>query len=141
MSNKINMAFFNAYIELDKVCEQSLGVKRGGINTYINNLVEMRFAPGRSDVLPRLLQYRKIRNVIAHEENAFSEVTEVTKKDVQWLNRFAKTVSRKKDPVSVYIRKSRRYSVWRKIRVIFLAVVVLAIIGGIVFALKSLGII
>lgn len=139
MSNKVNTAFFNAYIELDKACEQSLGVKRGGINTYINNLVELRFAPGRSDVLPKLIQYRKIRNIIAHEENAMSRLGDVTKKDVQWLNRFAKTVSRGKDPVSVYNRKSRRYSLWRKLRFVIFAVLILAVLGAVAFVFNKLG--
>ena len=141
MSNKINMAFFNAYIELDKACEQSLGVKRGGVNTYINRLVELRFAPGRSEILPRLLNYRKIRNVIAHEENAFSDVNEVTKKDVQWLNRFAKSVLRKRDPVSQYSRRARRYAIWRKIRFVLFALILLMAAGAIIFGLKFFNII
>ena len=139
--SKINMSFFNAYIELDRVCEQSLGVKRGGVSTYINRLVELRFAPGRSEVLPKLLKYRKIRNIIAHEENAFSDVTEITKNDVKWLNRFAKSVSRKRDPVSVYNRRARRYAIWKKVRFLFFAILILLGVAGIVFALKTFSII
>lgn len=141
MSNKINMSFFNAYIELDKICAQSLGVKRGGVNTYINRLVELRFAPGRNDVLPRLLNYRKLRNIIAHEENSFVEVKEITKKDVQWINRFAKSVARKRDPVSKYNRKARRYSIWKKVKFVLIALLTLAVAGAIILALKSFGII
>ena len=141
MSNKINMSFFNAYIELDKICAQSLGVKKGGVTTYINRLVELRFAPGRNDVLPKLLNYRKLRNIIAHEEGSFSDVKEITKKDVQWLNRFAKSVARKRDPVSQYNRKARRYALWKKLRFIFFAIIILAVAGAIIFALKSIGLI
>jgi hypothetical protein len=141
MSNKINMTFFNAYIELDKVCAQSLGVNKGGVTTYINRLVELRLAPGRNDVLPKLLAYRKIRNIIAHEENAFAVVNDVTKKDVQWLNRFAKSVARKRDPVSQYNRKAHRYSIWKKVRLIFFALLILLVASAVVLGLKTIGII
>lgn len=141
MSNKINMSFFNAYIELDKICAQSLGVTRGGINTYINRLVELRFAPRRNDVLPKLLNYRKKRNIIAHEENSFAEVKDITKKDVQWLNRFAKSVARKRDPVSQYNRKAHRYSIWKRVRLIFFALLILLVASAVVLGLKTIGII
>ena len=69
--NKINMSFFNAYLELDKICAQRLEINRGGVSAYIGRLVELRFAPNRSEVLPRLLKYRKLRNRYFYEDDNF----------------------------------------------------------------------
>ena len=77
MSSKINMSFFKAYIELDKACAEKLGVEKNGVSAYINSLVEFRFAPDRSEVLPKLIKYRKARNIIAHEDGAFDKLDEL----------------------------------------------------------------
>lgn len=139
--SKINMLFFNAYLELDKVCAQMLDIKRGGVSAYINRLVELRFAPDRNEVLPKLLRYRKLRNVIAHEENAFADLSEITRADVKWLNRFAKSVTRRLDPVSRYERRAKVFSVWKKIR---LALIILGVAGVVAvgyFLLRFIGVI
>ena len=127
MSSKINMSFFKAYIELDKVCADRLGVERNGVSAYINSLVELRFAPERSEVLPRLIKYRKARNIIAHEDGAIDQLDELTKDDIKWLNRFAKSVSHKRDPISRYERKARRYSIWKKVKVVLIIFLVAAV--------------
>ncbi len=127
MSSKINMSFFKAYIELDKACADRLGVERNGVSAYINSLVELRFAPERSEVLPRLIKYRKARNIIAHEDGAIDQLDELTKDDVKWLNRFAKTVSGKRDPISRYERKARRYSIWKKVKIVLIILLVAAV--------------
>ena len=133
MSNKINLAFFNAYLELDKVCAQSLDIPRGGVSAYINKLVEYRFAPGRSEALPRLVKYRKLRNRMAHEENALSEIDEVTKSDVQWINRFAKNLSRGRDPISLFGKKTKTYAIWRKTRLVLIIILTaLLAIGAVI---------
>ena len=127
MSSKINMSFFKAYIELDKVCADRLGVERNGVSAYINSLVELRFAPERSEVLPRLIKYRKARNIIAHEDGAIDQLDELTKDDIKWLNRFAKSVSHKRDPISRYERKARRYSIWKKVKIVLIIFLVAAV--------------
>ena len=136
--NKINMSFFNAYIELDKACERLLEVSRGGASAYINKLAELRFAPDRSEVLPKLLKYRKIRNIMAHEEGALSELDEITKADVKWLNHFTDSVNKKRDPISRYERKARIYSVWSKVKIVLGALVLLAAAVVIVSIAKNL---
>ena len=141
MGNKLNMSFFKAYIELDKACADRLGVERNGVSAYINSLVEMRFAPERSEVLPKLIKYRKMRNIIAHEENALDELDEITKADVKWLLRFAKIVSRKADPISRYNRKARRYAIWVKIRAILIIILSLGVVAAGYYVLKLLEII
>lgn len=141
MSSKINMDFFNAYLKLDKACAQRLDISRGGVSAYIGRLVEYRFAPDRSEVLPKLIKYRNYRNVIAHEENAMADLSEITKADIQWLNRFSRSVAAKRDPVSRYERKARRFSVWRKVRLVLIAILAVALIVAGIVILKNVGII
>ena len=137
--SRINMSFFNAYLELDKICAQRLGVKRGGVSAYIDKLVEFRFAPGRSDVLPKLLKYRKLRNIIAHEENAFLELDEITKADVKWVTRFAKSVSGKRDPISRYERKAVIFSIWKKARIAIIILLALGIFAAVALIFNLIG--
>lgn len=141
MSSKINMSFFKAYIELDKACAEKLGVEKNGVSAYINSLVEFRFAPDRSEVLPKLIKYRKARNIIAHEDGAFDKLDELTKDDVKWLTRFAKSVSHKRDPISRYERKAQRYAIWKKVKVVLIILLVALILGAAGYVLNMLGII
>ena len=129
--NKINMSFFNAYLELDKICAQRLEINRGGVSAYIGRLVELRFAPNRSEVLPRY--------IMVHEEGAFAELDEITKADVVWLNRFARSVARRSDPVSRYERKARNYALWRRLRVAFIFILALVVLAVAFVILKDLG--
>ena len=139
MSSKINMSFFNAYLELDKVCAQRLDISRGGVSAYIGRLVEYRFAPDRNEVLPKLIKYRNYRNTIAHEENAMADLSEITKADIQWLNRFSKSVAGKRDPVSRYERKARRFAVWKKIRFVLIGILAIALVVCGAIIIKNLG--
>ncbi len=141
MGNKTNIAFFNAYLELDNICAQTLGVKRGGVSAYIGRLVDERFAPGRSETLPKLVEYRKIRNIIAHEQGALSDITDITKADVQWLNRFAKLVQKKKDPISLYARKANRFVFMRRLRIFFIVLTAIILSVAIFTVLKALNLI
>ena len=135
--NKINMSFFNAYLELDKACANLLEVSRGGVSAYINKLAEFRFAPERSEVLPKLIQYRKLRNIIAHEEGAFVELDEITKADIKWLNHFTHLVNKKRDPISRYERKAQRYAIWRRVRVFLIALLFLFLAFAVVVIAKQ----
>ena len=135
--NKINMSFFNAYLELDKACANLLEVSRGGVSAYINKLAEFRFAPERSEVLPKLIQYRKLRNIIAHEEGAFVELDEITKADIKWLNHFTYLVNKKRDPISRYERKAQRYAIWRRVRVFLIALLFLFLAFAVVVIAKQ----
>lgn len=141
MSNKVNLSFFNAYIALDKICADRLGVKQNGVSSYINRLVDLRFAPGRSEVLPRLIKYRNCRNSIAHEMNAIRDCDEITKSDIKWINRFARTVSHRADPVAKYERKAGFYSLWRKVRAALIGAIIAVVGVAIYFLLQFLQII
>jgi hypothetical protein len=135
--NKINMLFFNAYLELDKACAQRLEVSRGGASAYINMLAELRFAPERSEVLPKLLKYRKLRNIIAHEEGVFSEIDEITKADIKWLNSFTRSVNKRRDPISRYERKAKIYAVWSKVKIVLGVMLLLALALAVVSIAKQ----
>ena len=135
-----NEAFLSVYMELDKDCCQKFGVTTGGVTEYINRLNNARFAPGRDDVLPRLVRYRNIRNKFAHEVNAIRKVDEITKVDIRWLRTFRKDVLRKKDPISAYLRKARRYARRRRLRraLFAIAIVTIAVLATLLyFALKK----
>lgn len=125
-------------MQLDKTCADRLGVKQNGVSTYMNRLVDMRFAPGRSEILPRLIKYRNFRNKIAHESGAMMESGEVTKADIRWVRRFTRSVANKTDPVSRYERKAFRYSVWRKFRAAIIGAVIAFVGVGIYYLLDFL---
>ena len=109
MINKNNISFLTAYIELDKACCHRFGIKSGGVSMYINKLVQERMIPEREEVLPRLIRYRNLRNKLAHDEGAISNITEIEKSDLKWIQNFNKNVSKKKDPITVYEAKTQIY--------------------------------
>lgn len=140
MSKRLNEKFLKSFIELDKLCCEKFGVATGGVTEYINRLNNARFAPDRDIVLPRLVKYRNIRNLFAHEPGAVRKSEEVTKEDVNWLSRFRLDLHKKRDPISKYLRKARRFARARKIKraaVISLVVLLVIAIAVIVFAILS----
>ena len=133
MANKINLAFFNAYLELDKICAKRFSISKSGVTAYINNLVDTRYAPDRNEVLRKLIKYRKLRNILAHEAVAMTELNEISKDDIKWVNQFAKSVEINRDPISRYERKLKRYEIWRKARIVLIILGILAaIVAGVV---------
>ena len=127
---KTNKAFLSEYIQLDKDCCEKFGVSSGGVTEYINRLNNARFAPGRDDVLPRLVRYRNTRNKLVHEPSALRSSDDVTKADVRWVRIFNKSIKRKKDPISRYLRKARKYVRRRKLRRWLITLLILALIAG-----------
>ena len=62
-----------------------------------------------------------------------TELNEITKEDIKWVNQFCKTVEKKKDPISRYERKLKRYEIWRKVRVILIILGIVAVaVGGVI---------
>lgn len=110
MSKRVNDSFLAHYIELDRNCGEKFGAVAGGVTEYINRLNNARYAVGKDEVLPRLVRYRNIRNRFAHEPGAIRKSDELTKADVKWIIRFKKDVMKKRDPLSRYLRKARRYA-------------------------------
>ena len=105
---KYNEDFVEAFVELDKLCCGKFGVQMGGVTEYITRLNNAKYAHNRDEVLPVLVKYRNLRNKFAHEPEAFKNNDSITKNDVKWLVNFKKSVSKKKDPLTAYLRKARR---------------------------------
>ena len=132
-NNRINSLFLNSYIELDKICSQKFALSSGGVTEYINRLVNSRYAPDRDEVLQRLVKYKNVRNRIAHEEGALGQISDITKLDLKWLDGFKHDLQKRRDPISVYLRKARKYARRRRAKrfIIFaLIVVVAALLAG-----------
>ena len=133
MSKKTNEAFLNSYTGLDKICCEKFGVATGGVAEYINRLNNARFAPDRDEVLPRLVRYRNIHKRFAYEPSAIRKSDDIVKEDVRWLNGFRKDVQKKRDPISKYLRKARRYALRKKlVRLFWVLLALLAVVGGVV---------
>ena len=133
MGRKLNEQFLTSYTVLDKNCCEKFGVSSGGVTEYINRLNNARFAPGREDALPRLVRYRNLRNKMAHEIGSLRKMNDVTKSDVVWLKKFDKDISRRRDPISSYLKKARRYARRRRIkRYVTAFALMLAFITGII---------
>ncbi len=141
MGLKSNTNFLNAYIELDKVCCEQFGVSRGGVTEYINRLIEMRYAPDRNEVLPKLVNYRNLRNRMAHDEGALKNISNIAKADVVWLSHLAKNIAKGKDPISRYLKRAKRYAVSRIVFLVFKITIAAAVIGGVLLALKYFNVI
>ena len=131
MSRKINEKFLNNFLELDKLCCEKFGVATNGVTEYINRLNNARFAPNRDEVLPKLVKYRNLRNRFAHEPQAIRKCDDINKADVKWVGKFKKTVKGKKDPITKYVKKARRFARRRKFGK---ALLVLLILGALAAA-------
>ena len=129
MSRKLNEKFLNNFLELDKLCCEKFGVATNGVTEYINRLNNARFAPDRDEVLPRLVKYRNLRNRFAHEPQAIRKCDDIAKADVKWVVKFKKSVKGKKDPISKYLKKARRFARRRKAGKIVLGLVALAAVA------------
>ena len=130
----INEKFLNTYIELDKLCCEKFGVASNGVTEYINRLNNARFAPNRDEVLGNLNKYRNLRNILIHEHKAMKKNKVLVKADLKWMKKFKKALKRKKDPISAYLRKARKYARRRKFKKFALVLLVLALIGVAVYA-------
>jgi hypothetical protein len=129
----------NKYIELDKVLCEKFGVVTGGVAEYINRLNNARFAPDREEVLPRLVRYRNVHKRFAYEPGAIRKSDDIVKDDIRWVSRFRKDVLKKRDPISKYLRKARRYAMRKKlIKSLVVLAVVLGVVGAIALVLLLL---
>ncbi len=133
MGLRLNEKFLSSYIELDKNCCEKFGVSVGGVTEYINRLNNARFAPGREEALPRLVRYRNLRNKMAHELGSLRKMNDVTKTDIVWLKKFNKDISKRRDPISAYLKKARKYARRRRMkRYAITTLIILAVIACVV---------
>ena len=131
MSKKINKKFLKLFVELDSNCCDKLGVKAGGVTEYINRLESAKFAPKRDEVLDSLNKYRNVRNILANDPKAMKKNKILTKYDLKWIKKFNKTLKKKKDSISAYLKKARKFARNRKIK---RTAIFLAVVGGAVAA-------
>ena len=130
MGRKLNEKFVNNFIELDKLCCEKFGVASNGVTEYINRLNNARFAPNRDEVLPELVKYRNLRNRFAHEPQALRKSSDISKADVKWVAKFKKSTKKKKDPISKYLKKARRFARRRKFGRFVLVLLILAALAA-----------
>ena len=130
VSRKINEKFLNNFLELDKLCCEKFGVATNGVTEYINRLNNARFAPNRDEVLPKLVKYRNLRNRFAHEPQAIRKCDDINKADVKWVGKFKKTVKAKKDPITKYVKKARRFARRRKFGKALLVILILGALAA-----------
>ena len=116
MSRRVNEKFLELYMELDRLCCERFGKQNGGVTEYINRLNNARFAPDRDEVLPRLVNYRSIKYRFAGDVGIMKRSDELSGKDLDWMRRFVKYFRKKKDPISAYVKRARRYMRMRKVR-------------------------
>ncbi len=136
MGLRLNEKFLASYIDVDKNCCEKFGVSAGGVTEYINRLNNARFAPGREEALPRLVRYRNLRNKMAHEIGSLRKMNDVTKSDIIWLRKFNKDISKRKDPISAYLKKARRYARRRRLKkYITIGAIIFAVVAAIVLLL------
>ena len=130
---KFNEQFVEAFVELDKLCCEKFGVQMGGVTEYITRLNNAKYAPNRDEVLPVLVKYRNLRNKFAHEPEAFKKADAVAKTDVKWLVDFKKSINKKKDPLTTYLRKARRLVRRRNFGKALLAILGVAAVAAVAF--------
>lgn len=139
MGRRLNEDFLTSYMKLDNACCDKFHVVSGGVTAYINRLNNARFAPDREEVLPRLVRYRNIRNRMAHEAGLVKRSNEINKTDVAWVKKFCAAVEKQRDPISVYLRKARRYAKKRKLKKYFTVGAFVALVAIIVALIIALG--
>ena len=139
IGRRLNERFLASYIELDRNCCEKFGVSVGGVTEYVNRLNNARFAPGREEALPRLVRYRNIRNKMAHELGTLRKMNDVTRTDLKWIRSFNKDITKRRDPISKYLKKARRYARRRKIQkyVTVFAIIAAFIIGIVTYVLLT----
>ena len=139
MAKKINNDFLKFYTEMDKACCEKFGVTTGGTGEYINRLNNARYAPDREDVLPRLVKYRSVQKRLLENPKALKKDGEVTKEDIKWLQDFKRKVTRKQDPIALYLKKAKKYASKDRATTVFCILLAAAVIA-IPVALKLLGV-
>ena len=138
MSKKINTDFLMAYIELEASCNVMLGMRRGGVTEYINRLMGMRTAPNREEILPKLITYRNLRNKISHENGALTSLKDIERSDIRWIKDFVKSMHKRRDPVSIYIKKSKKGESAGRIKAIAVTVAIALAIAAAAFVYLKL---
>ena len=122
---KTNQKFLEAFISVESLCADKLGITTAGVSEYISRLSSAKMAIGRDETLKQLTKFRNLRNRLVHENGALRSLGDITKSDLKWLKTFEKNVKKNKDPLSVYYKKSSSKKRKKKI-LTWLAIILLA---------------
>jgi predicted transcriptional regulator len=104
---KTNEKFLEAFISLESLCADKLGITTAGVSEYISRLSGAKMAIGRDETVKQLTRFRKVRNRLVHENGALRSLGEISQNDIKWLKKFEKSVKKSKDPLSRYYKQSK----------------------------------
>ena len=76
---------------------------------------------------------------MAHELGTLRKMNDVTRTDLKWIRSFNKDITKRRDPISKYLKKARRYARRRKIQkyVTVFAIIAAFIIGIVTYVLLT----
>ena len=124
---KTNQKFLEAFISVESLCADKLGITTAGVSEYISRLSSAKMAIGRDETLKQLTKFRNLRNRLVHENGALRSLGDITKSDLKWLKTFEKNVKKNKDPLSVYYKKSSSAKKKKKLLACLAALLAVAI--------------
>ena len=111
------MGFMDSYKHLEKLCGDMLKDERR-LSAYIDEMYENTegwdLVDGWERDLKKLKNYRRVRNKLVHEPDAYEEEL-CDAEDIEWLDDFYYRIIDRKDPLSRYYeivrsRNSIRYT-------------------------------
>lgn len=129
VGKRLNESFLKIYLELDSLCCEKFGISSGGITEYITRLNNARFAPGRDNMLPKLVRYKNLRNRFVNEPGSVRKTDDISKEDIKCITRFCRDIKRRKDPISKYLRGAKFYALLKKIGRFLTTFLILALIA------------
>ena len=76
---------------------------------------------------------------MAHELGSIRKTNDVTRADLKWIRTFNKDITKRRDPISKYLKKARRYARRRRIQkyVTAFAIIAAFIIGIVTYILLT----
>ncbi len=140
MSNKLQRSFREGYEDLEKICRRKCGVSEQGVLAYIERLNTSRPAPDRDEVLPKLARVYDLYQRAGAPVEIPGEQGEtkrlyglsVTREDVRFLKRLGRAIVHRSDPLSVYLRRTKRQRRWKRFLRIALPAFSLLVIAAVV---------
>lgn len=124
--SKRHIEFYNTFCEVENICRAKLGVASDGVKSYINRLKSTRYALNREEVLKRLARYNSAAAFIGHEGGSEECIVGICKADIKWLKRFKRSLVKKQDTLSRYLRRAKA-SKGRRIFVVIISVILLLV--------------
>jgi len=111
--DNLNIEFLEAYKRLERLCNDIYETEKG-VTSYIDNMKEIpsaesRFVVNWQNDLNVLMNLRRTRNLLTHEEGTMNRQM-CDAADVRWLNDFKERILKQDDPISRLHLYRRRIS-------------------------------